>query len=430
MISLDTSISAAFVTPHDLNSAHSAAKNALQSVKDGTGKGNEWLGWRRILSSPDDALISELESLAASIRAEADVFIVAGIGGSYLGAKAVLDALAGDFRKDRVEVVYAGHHMGAGYLKRLIDHLSALKPDGSKKSVFLNVISKSGTTMETALAFRALRDWMNHTYGSDAKRRIICTTSEKGGALNKVIDANGYRKFVLPDDVGGRFSVLTPVGLLPVAVAGFDIRTLFYGAVAAFQEFEKDGSTVVEYAANRFALYKTGFKVDIMASFEPELRSFGGWFQQLFGESEGKGGKGLFPAVLALSSDLHSLGQMVQDGERNLAETFLVVKNHALHFPVPADAQDFDGLNYLAGRDINEINHTALEGTIMAHKEGGVPVVRITLDYLNEESMGRLIYFFELACAVYVYCLDENPFDQPGVEAYKKNMYKLLGKPA
>jgi glucose-6-phosphate isomerase len=428
MIHLNTSLAQSALDRQNIAAAETLSAASLQSLQQQTGAGKEWLGWRRILKQPDDALISELESLAASIRSEADVFIVCGIGGSYLGARAVIDALGGEFRSDKVEIVYAGHHMGAAYLKRLVAYLSKPKPDGSTKSVFLNVISKSGTTMETALGFRVLRKWMDETYGNDAGRRIICTTSEKGGALNQVISANRYRKFVLPDDVGGRFSVLTPVGLLPIAVAGFDIRTLFYGAVAAYQTYEKAPAPVLNYAATRFALYKNGFKVDIMASFEPELRSFGGWFQQLFGESEGKGGKGLFPAVVAFSSDLHSLGQQIQDGERNLAETFLAVTDHPETVTIPLENEDFDGLNYLAGRPVHEINATALEGTIQAHVAGKVPVTRITLDRLDEEHLGALIYFFELACAVYVYNLEENPFDQPGVEAYKKNMYKLLGK--
>lgn len=430
MINLDTTGTLAFLNAEVKKSAEEAAIASFKAVQAGNGKGNEWLGWRRILAKPDDALLSELEQLAGEIRKEADVFIVCGIGGSYLGARAVIDALGGEFRKDPVEIVYAGHHMGAGYLDRLMKHLAAPKADGSQKNVFLNVISKSGTTMETALAFRVIRKWMDETYGADAKRRIICTTSEKGGALNQVISAAGYRKFVLPDDVGGRFSVLTPVGLLPVAVAGFDIRTLFYGAVTAFQGYEKNPQTVVSYASTRFGLYKSGYKVDIMASFEPELKSLGGWFQQLFGESEGKGNKGLFPAVLGFSSDLHSLGQMVQAGERNLLETFLIVTKHARGVAIPAEKQDFDQLNYLAGRDVNDINAIALEGTMQAHAEGGVPIMKITLPVMNEEALGHLVYFFELACAVYVYCLDENPFDQPGVEAYKKNMYKLLGKPS
>lgn len=429
MIELSLGGTSAFLNSNVRTEAEAAAKAAFQDLQTKRGIGSEWLGWRRILAQPDDALIAEMETLAAEIRSEADVFIVCGIGGSYLGARAVIDALGGDFRTGKVEIVYAGHHMGAAYLNRLMAYLAAPKPDGSRKNVFLNVISKSGTTMETALAFRVIRKWMDETYGADSRRRIICTTSEKGGALNQVIAANNYRKFILPDDVGGRFSVLTPVGLLPVAVAGFDIRRLFYGAVSAYQAYEKDGSQVLSYAATRYALYKSGYKVDIMASFEPELKSFGGWFQQLFGESEGKGGKGLFPAVVGFSSDLHSLGQLIQEGERNLVETFLEVKSHPKTVLIPAEAQDFDGLNYLAGRAVHDINSKALEGTIQAHTEGGVPITRIALNSLDEDSLGYLIYFFELACAVYVYCLGENPFDQPGVEAYKKNMYKLLGKP-
>jgi glucose-6-phosphate isomerase len=293
----------------------------------------------------------------------------------------------------------------------------------------MNVISKSGTTIEPALAFRVLRNWMKQTYGeADSKNRISCTTSPSGGALNKIINQEGYRKFIIPDDVGGRFSVLTPVGLLPVAVAGIDIKSLFYGALSAFQRYEKDPKDIIEYTATRYSLYKSGFKIDIISSFEPELSGIGGWLQQLLGESEGKEGNGLYPAVHGYSTDLHSLGQMVQDGERNLFETFFTVKHPSTTLIIPSDFNDFEGLNFIAGKSFHEINTKAFLGTKEAHISGGVPVIQVEIDKISAQTIGELLYFFELACGVYVYNLDVNPFDQPGVEAYKKAMYRLLGK--
>jgi glucose-6-phosphate isomerase len=394
-----------------------------------TGLGPEWLGWLDILEQPNDALIQEVADLGRAIHRDADVLVVIGIGGSYLGAKAVIDALVPPFNQLGPEILFAGHHMGDAYHRDLLKYLSALKSDGSAKSVYLNVISKSGTTLEPALAFRMLRAWMNDTYGDESKNRIIATTSPSGGALNKIIEAEGYRKFEIPDSVGGRFSVLTPVGLLPIAVAGIDVQALFYGAVSELESIKNDPSTIMNHAGSRYALFQKGYAIDLIASFEPELGSFGGWMQQLMGESEGKGHKGLFPAVLRYSTDLHSLGQMVQDGVRNQMETFIAVKHVANPFIVKPDEGNEDGLNYLSGRTVHEINTKALEGTRQAHVEGGVPALTITLDTLDAHHIGALILYFEVLTAVYVYCLEENPFDQPGVEEYKKAMFRLLGKP-
>lgn len=422
-IRCDVGATTSFLSSGTLTSAHSRVDAAFIELKNGTGKGPEWLGWRRILASPDDALLSELDSLAATIRKGADVFIVCGIGGSYLGARAVIEALGPFFGSNGPEIIYAGHQMSDRYLNELVRHLEG-------KRVWMNVISKSGTTTETALAFRVLRQWMNTAYGEKvAASRIICTTSERGGALNNVIEANGYRKFVLPDDVGGRFSVLTPVGLLPIAVAGIDIRDLFYGAVQCYNDAEAGRGDVVSYAATRLALYEAGYRVDVLASFEPELKAFGGWMQQLFGESEGKEHKGLYPAVHGYSTDLHSLGQMVQDGVRNILETFLVLDESSNSLILKSEEVDFDGLNYLTGKTMHEVNTKAYEGTRQAHIEGGVPVISIHLDRLNASNLGSLIYYFELATGLYGYALGVNPFDQPGVEAYKKAMFRLLGKP-
>ncbi len=413
----------------ELAAALDASMAAYTRLMTRTGLGPEWLGWLDLLEKPNDALIQEVSNLGRAIHREADVLVVVGIGGSYLGAKAVIDALTSPFSRQGPEILFAGHHMGDAYHRGLLRYLSEPKADGSPKSVYVNVISKSGTTLEPALAFRMLRGWMKETYGDDSKNRIIATTSPQEGALNKIIEAEGYRKFEIPDSVGGRFSVLTPVGLLPIAVAGIDIQSLFYGAVSELEHIRQDPSTIVNHAGIRYALFSKGYAIDLIASFEPELGSFGGWMQQLMGESEGKGHKGLFPAVLRYSTDLHSLGQMVQDGVRNQIETFIAVKHIADEYVVKPDQGNEDGLNYLSGRTMHEINTKALEGTRQAHMEGGVPALTITLDRLDAEHLGALILYFEVLTAVYVYCLDENPFDQPGVEAYKKAMFRLLGKP-
>lgn len=416
------------ITADVFDKAKEKALKAFGDVQNKTGKGADWLGWSSLLSNPNDALIEQIVTLAEKVREDADVFIVCGIGGSYLGARAVIEALTPFFGKKKPEIIYSGHHMSGKYLSQLLDYLNEKKEDGSIKSVYLNVISKSGTTLETALSFRVLREWIHQNF-EDAGKRIFCTTSESGGALNKIIDAEGYEKFIIPDDVGGRFSVLTPVGLLPIAVAGVDIRTLFYGAIAAYQDYEENPEDVVNYAALRYALYSKGYAIDIFTSFEPELRSFGGWMQQLYGESEGKNGQGMFPTVLGYSTDLHSVGQMVQQGQRNMIETYLAVEKTQHPLKVTEETENNDGLNYLVGKTFHEINGKAYEGTREAHIDGGVPVISLHLNNLDANSLGRVIYFFELAIAVYVYCLGENPFNQPGVEDYKKAMYRLLGKP-
>lgn len=428
MIRFDFEHAHTFLSSDALTAAKTQAAEAFKKVQNKTGHGPEWLGWRDILAHPNDALLNELDALATAIRQDADVFIVCGIGGSYLGAKAVIDALTPFFGGKGPEILYAGHHMSGRYLSELMDYLKQPKADGSTKKVYVNVISKSGTTTETALAFRVIRKWIHETYEKPA-RHIICTTSATGGALNKIIEANGYKKYVLPDDVGGRFSVLTPVGLLPIAVAGVDIRALFYGAVSAYNETEQSPEALLTYAATRLALYQQGKAMDMIASFEPELAGMGGWMQQLYGESEGKNGKGMFPVLLGFSTDLHSVGQMVQEGQRNMMETFLVVGKAGTSVTIEAEDDDADGLNYLTGKNFHFVNQKAYLGTREAHVEGGVPCLSIHFEKLDEEHIGRFIYLCEIAIAVYVYCLNENPFDQPGVEAYKKAMFRLLGKP-
>jgi glucose-6-phosphate isomerase len=428
MIKCDVRIARSFLDDQTYITARSKTDFGYKQLVEKSGPGSEWLGWRDILASPYDAILEEIDTLSSKIRKNADIFIVCGIGGSYLGSKAVIDALSPHFDSNGPEILYAGHHMGGKYLQELIEYVKSPKIDGSHKSVYVNVISKSGSTLETALAFRALRETLDEMYGDDANSRIICTTSEEGGILNKLIEMKGYKKFIIPDDIGGRFSVLTPVGLLPIAVAGLDIRALFYGAVSAYNHYEDETEEVLEYTALRNALHKSGKTIDVISCFEPELASFGGWIQQLYGESEGKEGKGIFPTVATFSTDLHSIGQFIQQGKRSLLETFLIVGAPFSSINVQEMEGDDDKLNYLAGKSFHEINTKARLGTTEAHQDGNVPIVNITIDTLNEENIGSLIYFFELSTGVFVYSLGVNPFNQPGVEDYKKAMYRLLGK--
>ena len=428
MISCDVRIARSFLSDEAYIHSRKLTDFGHKQLVEKTGPGSEWLGWRDLLANPNDAILQEISGYAEGIRNEADVFIVCGIGGSYLGAKAVIDALAPHFGNNGPEILYCGHHIGGKYLQEMIDYLKAPKADGSQKSIYLNVISKSGSTLETALAFRALREVMEGMYGDGANSRIIATTSDEGGILNQLIEKKGYKKYVIPGDVGGRFSVLTPVGLLPIAVAGIDINTLFYGAVHAYNQYEEDAEMVLEYAALRNALHQEGKTLDVIACFEPELASLGGWIQQLYGESEGKEGKGIFPTVATFSTDLHSLGQFIQQGKRCLMETFLIVEKPFNDIEVAEMEGNDDNLNYLAGKTFHDINTKAREGTTEAHQDGNVPIVNITIEALNEQNLGELIYFFEMTTGVFVYSLGVNPFNQPGVEDYKKAMYRLLGK--
>ncbi len=427
MINIDISNAITFLSDDEFKDAQNKAESAFKKVSNGTTKGAEWLGWRRILDEPNDAELEQIDRQAQTIRRQADIFIVCGIGGSFAGAKAVIDALQKPFSGKKPEIIFAGHHMGGKYLESLIEYINRPKEDGEPKSVYLNVISKSGSTLETALAFRTLRNWMYETYENPSDR-IIATTGAKGGVLNKVIEQEGYTKYVIPDDVGGRFSVLTPVGLLPIAVAGIDIQTFFYGAVSEFEKREKSPGSLLDYAAARYQFHEKEIAVDVLGSFEPELTAFSAWAQQLLGESEGKNGKGLFPSVASYSTDLHSIGQMIQEGRRNILETLIVVEQPLSDITVPETESDMDQLGYLSGKSFHEINSLAREGTVEAHVEGGVPVLQVKLQKLNSQQMGALMYLFELLTAIYVTMLDENPFDQPGVENYKRAMYRLLGK--
>ncbi|MEX0722885.1 MAG: glucose-6-phosphate isomerase [Gracilimonas sp.] len=428
MIKCDISLARKFIEDDAYLIARKKADTAFGQLKNKNGPGAEWLGWRDILSDPNDAILERISSLGQEIRSKADVFIVCGIGGSYLGAKAVIDSLSPHFGNKGPEIIYAGHHLGGKYLEELLKYLKAPKTDGSPKNIYMNVISKSGSTLETALSFRMLRELLENMYGDGSSEHIICTTGREGGVLNKVVKEKGYRKFIVPDDVGGRYSVLTPVGLLPIAVAGIDVRTLFYGAVSAYNEYEGNAEDILEYAALRNAIHESGKTIDVFATFEPELTSMGGWIQQLLGESEGKEGQGIFPTVATFSTDLHSLGQFIQQGQRSLMETFIIVEKPFSKLAVNELKGDDDQLNYLAGKTFHEINKNAREGTTEAHSEGDVPIVRVTISALNAENIGALIYFFELLTGIFVYSLGVNPFNQPGVEDYKKAMYRLLGK--
>lgn len=429
MIEVDLSKAKSFLEHQEFQEARKKAASCFKKLQEHQGAGAEWLGWRRILAHPNDAELEQIDALATGLRDEIDVFIVCGIGGSYLGAKALISALTSSFpSQEGPEIFFSGHDMNGAYLRDLLAYLEQPKPDGEAKTVAVNVISKSGTTLETALSFRVLRKWMEGHFPEHASERIICTTSESGGALNALAEEHGYSCFIIPEDVGGRFSVLTPVGLLPAAVAGIDIRTLFYEAVAMYEQLDADPAPVLEYAAVRYVLGNKGKCIDLITSFETELTALVRWLQQLMGESEGKDEKGIFPVVSTYSTDLHSIGQMVQQGPRNIMETFIAVEKGSDSLRVENTAGNTDGLNYLDGGSFHDINQKAFKATRKAHHNGGVPCITLTLKEKNTQHLGEFIYFYELLTAVYCYMLGVNPFNQPGVEHYKKEMYKLLEK--
>lgn len=395
------------------------------------GAGNDFLGWITLPSEMDEDMLTKIERLAENFKEKADIFVVVGIGGSYLGARAVIEALSDPFQAmtgtEQPLVIYAGHHLSEDYLKSLLSLLD-------RKDYAMAVISKSGTTTEPAIAFRILRKHMEDKYGrQEARRRIVAITDREKGALKKVAREEGYETFVVPDDVGGRYSVLTPVGLLPIAIAGGDIRMLIRGALGMEKLcrdcWSIDKNPVAAYAAARNALYTKGKKIEVLASYEPSLFFLAEWWKQLYGESEGKDGKGIFPAGVNFTTDLHSMGQYLQDGERTLFETVLSVEEPRAEVVIPEDKDSEDGLTYLEGKRLSYVNRMAELGTMLAHIDGGVPNIRIQVPTINELSLGELIYFFEMACGLSGYTLGVNPFDQPGVEAYKKNMFALLGKP-
>ena len=418
-----------FIGKEIIQSYESKVASTYNTVYNRTGAGNDFLGWVNLPSEIDESLIADIEKTAFELRKKSEIFVVIGIGGSYLGARAVIEALQNHFAPlcgEKPLIVYAGHNMSEDYMSELMALLD-------KKDYSLAVISKSGTTTEPAIAFRILKQHIINKYGEqEAASRIVAITDKAKGALKQLANVKGYKTYIVPDDVGGRFSVLTPVGLLPVAMAGINIRQLIAGAV----EIEKlcknnptlNGNFVSEYAVVRDILYRMGKTNEIMVNYEPRLVYFSEWWKQLYGESHGKDGKGIFPASVTFSTDLHSMGQYIQDGLRNLFETVISVENSNHELRIPVENEDLDQLNYIAGKRISEVNHKAELGTMLAHVDGGVPVIRIVIPEVSAYVLGQLIYFFEMACALSGYMLEVNPFDQPGVEAYKKNMFALLGK--
>lgn len=400
-----------------------AAHNLLRSK---TGEGNDYLGWLDLPMDFDHREVSRIKQAAAKIKEQSQVLLAIGIGGSYLGARAAIEMLKKYFNHQGVEVIFVGNHISGTYVTELLEYLS-------DKDFSINVISKSGTTTEPAIAFRIFKSYMEERYGkAEAKKRIFATTDKERGALKTLSNIEGYETFIVPDNVGGRFSVLTPVGLLPIAASGIDIDEMLEGAKKAYLDYsnsEIEQNDAMLYALVRNLLYRKGKKLEMLVNYEPRLQYFAEWWKQLFGESEGKNGKGIWNTSASFSTDLHSLGQMIQDGERTIFETVLNVKNPVSDIMIQLDSDNLDGLNFLAGKTMNEVNKMAMMGTMIAHVDGGVPNLKITIPNISAYSFGYMVYFFELACGISAYTLGVNPFDQPGVEAYKKNMFALLGKP-
>lgn len=420
---------AEFVTKSQIDAFDSAAADGLEQLEKGTGAGNDFLGWMHLPSATPESLVADIEKTAATLRNDCEYVVAIGIGGSYLGAKAVIEALSDSFAAYKptsgARVIFAGQNIGEDYTHELV---SLLK--GKKFGII--VISKSGTTTEPAIAFRILKEMLEAQEGKEfASKHIVAVTDAKRGALRSLATEEGYATYVIEDNVGGRFSVLTPVGLLPIAVAGFDIRALLDGAKAmeAATAAADDSNPAYLYAKTRNALYAEGKKTEILVNYNPKLHYLGEWWKQLYGESEGKEHKGIFPAAVDNSTDLHSMGQWIQEGERTIFETVISVAEQQHEMVIPSDAANLDGLNYIAGKRIDEVNKMAELGTVIAHVDGGVPNIHITLGSLTERCLGEIIYFFEKACGISGYILGVNPFNQPGVEAYKKNMFALLNKP-
>ena len=428
-LNIDKSLS--FISKEKVYGYEAKVKECQTMLHKGTGLGNDFLGWLNLPSSITDAFLNEIMEVANDLRSRCEVVVVAGIGGSYLGARSVIDALSNSFawlqESKNPVMVYAGNNIGEDYLAELSEYLKG------KKFGIIN-ISKSGTTTETALAFRILKTQLEEQVGkAEAQKLIVAVTDAAKGALRTLATQEGYRTFVIPDNVGGRFSVLTPVGLLPIAVAGFDIKQLVAGA-QKMEELCGENVPFAEnpaaiYAATRNELYSNGKKIEILVNYHPKLHYIGEWWKQLYRESEGKGLKGIFPAAVDYSTDLHSMGQWVQQGERTIFETVISIKNPNKKVVVPTDADNLDGLNFLAGKRVDEVNKMAELGVVIAHVDGQVPNMQIEMPQLNEYYIGQLFYFFEKACGISGYLLGVNPFNQPGVEAYKKNMFALLDKP-
>lgn len=401
---------------------------ALESVKNKTCKGNDFLGWVELPTNYDQVEYKRMQEASAKIQKDSDVLLVIGIGGSYLGARAVISALQnkfGNFGHGGTQVMFAGHHMSSNYTVELLEYLK-------DKDFSINVISKSGTTTEPAIAFRIFNELLVEKYGEEeAAKRVYATTDANKGALKELANSKGYDSYVVPDDVGGRFSVLTAVGLLPIMTAGIDTDKLMQGAQDAQNDLLNgtENNVAIEYAALRNMMLKEGKSTEILVNYESYMYFFNEWWKQLYGESEGKENKGLFPAACIFSTDLHSLGQYIQEGQRNIFETVINFKTPKQDIILKENAEDLDGLNYLAGKTLNEVNNIAMQATATAHNEGGTPNIILDTETIDAHTIGYLIYFFEIACAISGIILEVNPFDQPGVEAYKSEMFKMLGKP-
>ena len=430
-LSLDLSNVSSFVSEEKLMGMEAEVKVAVKTLEEGTGAGNDFLGWINLPTDYDKEEFDRIKKAAEKIKSDSDVLVVVGIGGSYLGARAAIELLSHTFynklskeERKAPEVYFAGNSISGTYLAHLIQVIG-------DRDFSVNVISKSGTTTEPAIAFRIFKEMLEKKYGvEEARKRIYATTDAAKGALKKLSTEEGYETFTIPDNVGGRFSVLTPVGLLPVAAAGISIDDLMAGAREAQNDYKAEfkNNDCYKYAAVRNLLLRDGKAIELLINYEPKVHFVAEWWKQLFGESEGKDGKGLFPASVDLSTDLHSMGQYIQDGQRILFETLIDVVSPDADVVIPFDEADLDGLNYIAGKGMNFVNQKAMEGTQLAHVDGGVPNIRIAVPKMDAFNLGYLFYFFEKACGVSGYLLDVNPFNQPGVEAYKKNMFALLGK--
>ena len=406
-----------------LQTMKQCSSQAVSMLKSRSGRGNDFLGWLN-LPEVSTKMQNDLLATASKLRAISDCVVVVGIGGSYLGAKAIISALQREFFMEKPTMIYAGHHLSEDYLANLLECLE-------KVDYSIVVISKSGTTTEPAVAFRLLKDHCEKKYGKESsKERIVCITDKARGALKSLAKKEGYKSYIIEDDIGGRYSVLSPVGLLPIAISGLSIEKMLEGARSMREQLlRNDENIAVQYAVCRNYFLQSGYNVEVLASFEPGMHYFIEWWKQLYGESEGKEGKGIFPVGLIYTTDLHSMGQYMQEGQRFMFETFLLIKQSNSSCVIPYNTENEDGLNYIAHKKVHEINQAAAQATVLAHKQGGVPIIQLEINELNEYVLCELVYFFEYACALSAYMLGVNPFDQPGVEAYKNNMFALLNKP-
>ena len=426
---LNTKYLESFIAPHEMEAAKAQAELAAKILEDKSGAGNDFLGWTDLPVNYDKEEFARIKAAAKKIQQNSDILIVIGIGGSYLGARAAIELmkspLYNNLKKDTPDIYYVGNNISPTYLNEIVSLCEG-------KDFSVNVISKSGTTTEPALAFRVFREMIEKKYGKEgAKERIFATTDKAKGTLKELSDKEGYETFVIADDIGGRYSVLTAVGLLPIAVAGCDIDAVMAGAAQAMNDLKADfdNNDCYKYAAIRNILYRKGKSVEILVAYDPAFAMMAEWFKQLFAESEGKDNKGIFPASVIFSTDLHSLGQYIQDGRRTMFETVVLFDKCKKEVTLGTDPTNVDGLNFLSGKTMGFVNQKAFEGTVLAHNDGGVPNIVLNVPEMNESELGYLIYFFEKACAISGYMLGVNPFNQPGVESYKKNMFALLGKP-